>query len=63
MFTKKHYEKIARVLAKERAKIETNPVKYSQWCDSVIALSDMFEEDNPRFDRLRFQYAATDPAV
>ncbi len=46
MFTKQHYKKIAKIL---------QPVFWDG--DSLGELADMFERDNPRFDKNRFLLA------
>ena len=52
--TRRDYEDIARVFAKTMPLSED---RYGQWADDVIAMSDMLEASNPRFDRQRFQFA------
>jgi hypothetical protein len=34
---------------------------YDTWVDIILAVSNALQEDNPAFDRMRFQYAATKP--
>lgn len=36
---------------------------YATWCNVVIAISDVLERDNPRFDRSRFQLVALDSYI
>lgn len=63
-FTKKHYQAIAEVLRVQRArihnklKIETNTQEYLSYSGSLTTVdvvasdvSDLFERDNPRFDK------------
>lgn len=51
MFTRQHYEKIAAVIAAERAKLDCDPA-YVDAQDAIVgALADMFAADNPRFNR------------
>lgn len=45
MFTKKHFEAVARILKETDAK------------ELAAHFADMFEQDNPRFNRQRFMAA------
>jgi phytoene dehydrogenase-like protein len=54
--TRKHYIALAAALAATRP--EDGPA-YDAWCAVVVAICDVLAADNPRFDRGRFQYAAT----
>ena len=46
MFTKRHYEAIAKILKEEKTKDEL-----------VLAFADLFTEDNPLFDKWKFAVA------
>jgi hypothetical protein len=69
--TRKDYELLARVFASTNPyrrdsvwsdrDVEDRRVAYAQWERTVRSLCDALEADNPRFDRSRFQYAATAP--
>lgn len=56
MFTRKHYEAVAEII-KERSKHYADMGRYgcANGAGSVgDKLADLFEKDNPRFDRDRF---------
>jgi hypothetical protein len=57
-FSKRHYESIARILPSHYNTVNpTNDYetgyKDGRW-SAISSLADMFEQDNPRFDRERF---------
>ncbi len=54
IFNRKGYEKVAEVL---HARLESSD--WSEWIDLVSDFAEMFEADNPAFDRLKFVEAAT----
>lgn len=54
--TKKHYEMIAAAFAATKPEGRT-AYHEEQWKYDVVALADVLERDNPRFDCARF-YAA-----
>lgn len=56
--TKQHFEAIARAFAETMPNDET---AYIQWAADVVRIADVCETFNPRFDRLRFLFACTDP--
>ena len=52
MFSRRHYEAVAEVMRGiPHAAITPDYV----WCTILDALIDLFEADNPRFDRAKFQ--------
>lgn len=51
--TKKDYEKFAAMMVKERPAMRYGP-ELVLWGRLAIAMADIFEEDNERFDRERF---------
>lgn len=55
--TRKDYVALARAFAKVQP-LDSEPHHFDQWADDVRAVADILEADNPRFDRLRFLYAA-----
>jgi hypothetical protein len=63
--TRKDYELLANTFAKTKPTPEQFPdeaqwrVLYSQWEMDIRTLCDALGAANPRFDRGRFQYAAT----
>lgn len=59
MFTKQHYERIANVIADTKKYGNTRADgKYNIRNDIANEMADMFEEDNPRFNRTLFMKAA-----
>lgn len=63
---RRDYILLARVFADTRPRsnleinsAETTAILYMQWAKDVIALCDMIEAGNSRFDRQLFQYACT----
>jgi len=55
MFTKQHYEQVAQVIKNTRDKYAgLAPIIQDEL---AIKLADVFEKDNPRFDRDRFYLA------
>lgn len=67
MFTQKHYEAVAKVLAETRPTDDRPGTEGSyrlrQWNRDVNALSAMFTDDNPRFDNERFARVCTDRVI
>lgn len=53
MLTKKHYTAIAAVFA-EQYERKADPKRRQMTVILAHALADVFEKDNPRFDRQRF---------
>lgn len=51
LFQRRHYEAIARKL-RVRVLKDEEPVR-----QCALDLAELFEEDNPRFDRVRFETA------
>lgn len=60
-FTKQNYEAVARVLKGARpslvADVERQEAQMAQWENTVLAFLNMFQQDNPAFDRGRFMKA------
>lgn len=56
MFTRKHYKAIAKITDSKTCVqiLSDNPFDYLLKNQVIDALADMFEEDNPRFDRDKF---------
>lgn len=52
MFSKRHYERIAYILRRRVRYSESEAVN-----QIALDLAEMFEEDNPKFNRWRFEYA------
>lgn len=59
--TRKDYELLAATFA--ATKPDPDTAMYRQWERDIRAVSDALQAENPRFDRGRFQYAATAPIV
>ena len=57
MMTRKDYIKFADMLKNQGAPQLENPDQYGLWCRIVQGTADIFEEDNPNFDRDRFLQA------
>lgn len=55
--TRKDYVAIAELMRDERESAELSTDGYRVWADIEISLADVFETDNPRFDRTRFYRA------
>ena len=56
-FTKKHYERIAKVLSRSRLKDNSEPMPYTaidQWLEIRDNFIDLFEIDNFLFDKKLF---------
>ena len=61
MFTKQHYERVARTIAETGGKYEATVagMAVTQVREYIAnEMADMFEEDNPRFNRELFMKAA-----
>ena len=67
MFTKKHYEMIAKVIADCQPVLSKDSMPLSgilydarrhKVLNIAIELADMFAKDNPRFDRYKFYKAS-----
>lgn len=56
--TRKTYELFAEVLASQRAVNADNPIAVHAVDGVTKSLTDIFAQDNPRFDRDRFYRAA-----
>jgi hypothetical protein len=54
MFNKRHYEAIAKVIKPHSAKNTVDTVSDDYFVGMVLSIVDMFESDNPDFDRVRF---------
>lgn len=54
--TKKDYELIAKALKRRKPESGLSSERW-QWEHDVVSLTLALEEDNPRFDRTRFQEA------
>jgi hypothetical protein len=57
IFGEPHYEAIAQALCEAK---EGNPLDLIDFNVVVEALADLFERDDPRFDRKRFEAACDD---
>ena len=60
--TRQDYVRIAAALASTKPPFSNSPVydaRIVQWVTDRAAIADVFEQDNPLFDRARF-YEATD---
>ena len=55
MFTKQHYEQIAQIVKDLKDKYNGFPPIVQD--ELATKLADMFENDNPRFSRMRFYLA------
>ena len=55
MFSKRHYEAIAKVIKDHNVNDKLPSHRSTECCYYVVAdIVDMFERDNPKFDRVRF---------
>lgn len=54
--SKKHYVAVADALSRIMWDDKTDPVTMSR---VIVAIAKVFEDDNPRFDRMRFLTACT----
>lgn len=60
MLSKKYYKAIAelfnsrKVVLWDKESIDTFHARELQWASFAIALADLFADDNPNFDRIRF---------
>jgi hypothetical protein len=65
MFSKKHYEAIAKALNDAKPAIGPNDAdnndREAVWLDCVTNIVKAFEADSPRFDRFKFLAAAEAP--
>lgn len=57
MMTRKHFQRVADLLAGEQAIATTDEVRHAL-NDVTYSLADLFKQDNARFDRERFYAAA-----
>lgn len=57
MFTKQHYEAIAQIIRESTCKTSNPDFEYISKHDLTIKLADMFNEDNERFQRIKFLVA------
>ena len=57
MFQQRHYEAIARVMSYERLRMPPYYEGRQQWEAVMFGLTNLFEEDNPNFDREKFESA------
>lgn len=60
--TRKDYELLAGVFARTRPNPDDDEAGYAAWETTIRALCDALENDNPAFNRMRFQFAATGEA-
>ena len=62
MMTRKDYVKLADAFARSRPDMgeagSADRYAYEVWYHAYELVADVLEADNPRFDRLRFAYAA-----
>jgi hypothetical protein len=56
--TRKDYVKIAEAFRSTEPTFEDSP-EYNVWRKVLDAVADTLAEDNPRFDRMRFTFAAS----
>ena len=56
MFSKLHYEQVAKVM-QDTCPLKTDESAKIQWTVMVSAFASMFEDDNDNFDKSRFVYA------
>lgn len=58
MMSRKHYVAIAKAMAYVKPSQQARPQGFKQrteaWATTVVALVEVFEKDNPNFDRARF---------
>lgn len=56
IFTKEHHKAIAGAMfeAKKDVKMSKNPMRALQWSEGVIALANLFREDDPNFSTSDF---------
>jgi len=65
MMSKKHYIKIARVLnglkpvKTDLESVNCYGMRLNQWDKLVERIAEIFEEDNPRFDKIKFYKACS----
>lgn len=62
IFQRRHYEAIASAMRDAMPEAHWGPNKSAQWFVTIDRMMLAFEDDNPLFDRERFQTACTDPA-
>lgn len=67
MMSRKDYVKLAAAFAETEPPIgdggSCDRYGYETWAEALSAVADVLAADNPRFDRMRFYYAASEGKV